>query len=999
MGKVVESALKLFVATVLVVTGIGFLAGSFAAGTTFWAAMTTSISFLGGISAVGMATLSAVTTLIGGLLSGSPDAVSGNFGTKLSVRDPAAPRQIIYGKCRVGGTITHIQTSGTDNHLLSFVVVVAGHEVDGLEEVIVNDEFLTTSSSGGFQVATNSKFTNTDNENNFGSGRLLRFKFLDGSQTAADSTVTSNSTLGNTDKFIGCAYAFFQVVFDPEKFGGGLPNISFVIRGKKCFDPRDSSTSFTHNPALMVRDYLTDTTYGIKATSDEILDTAALGGFISAANTCDSSNTTATATTAAAASNATVVRVTSALSNNLISVGDLVTGTGISGTVKVVRRRILPNGSGQQNITLDTAVSVGSGVTLSFGQPEYVADGFTNFSGTGESILTGILSSCSGKLSFVNGKFVMFAGATVTADMNIGDDDVFAPFKITTKSNGAENYNTAKAVYVDSNAGYQPTDTPVYTSATHLANDTPTGESSANYRNMLEMQLPFTNSVTHAERLVKQNLLYSRQDTMISTIVPIRYMQLQPHDYVTVTNSRLGYTNKLFEVMSLAIEPQTSDDNVMLACNIALKEIDASVYNFLSSDYINPEDIGQEDDTGDLSLDPPSNLALTSQIESEGQTFKVNVQAAWTNLVSDRVQGTEVQYKKSTDSDYTGDITVGKGVAKATIPNLVIGNTYNVRVRHFDSNGINSAYTSAVNIAITDPTSIAAPTNFAAEGDGDGPVGGIRLSWTNPNNQELKDIKIYRHTSNFTPTDDTYLNQVIPAARPLQTQFAFQSLFDGITAGTTYYFALRAVSTLGVQSSFTSVLSASFVFGKENIGLNNVTNHTQIKDDGSNAPNILKNDQITIGLSGTSISLNNAGSGSQTLSNANVGLSNVTNHAQVKDDLTNFSFLADDFEVDSGSFKAKNALKNSQISISSGGVLSGAGGGTVSASGIGAIKTDISNAPNSIKNNQISISSCGVLSGAGGGTVTASGISAIETGLGNAPSTIINSNTTKAEVG
>lgn len=1000
MGKVVESALKLFVATVLVVTGIGFLAGSFAAGTTFWAAMTTSISFLGGISAVGMATLSAVTTLIGGLLSGSPDAVSANFGTKLSTRDPASPRQLIYGKCRVGGTITHIQTSGTDNHLLSFVVVIAGHEVDGLEDVIVNDEFLTTTSSGGFQVATNSKFTNTDNDNNFGSGRLLRFKFIDGSQTAADSTVTSNSSLGSTDKFIGCAYAFFQVVFDPEKFGGGLPNISFVVRGKKCFDPRDSSTSFTHNPALMVRDYLTDTTYGIKATSDEILDTAALGGFISAANTCDSSTTTTTATTAAAASNATVVRVTSALSNNLISVGDLVTGTGISGTVKVVRRRILPNGSGQQNITLDTAVSVGSGVTLSFGQPEYVADGFTNFSGTGESILTGILSSCSGKLSFVNGKFVMFAGATVTADMNIGDDDVFAPFKITTKSNGAENYNTAKAVYVDSNAGYQPTDTPVFTSATHLANDTPTGESSANYRNMLEMQLPFTNSVTNAQRLVKQNLLYSRQDTMISTIVPIRYMQLQPHDYVTVTNSRLGYTNKLFEVMSLAIEPQTSDDNVMLACNIALKEIDASVYNFLSSDYINPEDIGIEDETGDLSLDPPSNLALTSQIESEGQTFKVNVQAAWTNLVSDRVQGTEVQYKKSTDSEYTGDITVGKGVSKAIIPNLVIGNTYNVRVRHFDSNGINSAYTSAVNIAIADPTSISAPTNFAAEGDGDGPVGGIRLSWRNPNNQELKDIKIYRHTSNFTPTDDTYLNQVIPAARPLQTQFAFQSLFDGISAGTTYFFALRAVSTLGVESSFTSVVSASFVFGKENIGLNNVTNHTQIKDDGSNAPNILKNDQLSISKVNGQLRFGNTGSNTDIgFTNSDVGLPLVTNHAQVKDDLTNFSFLADDFEVDSGSFKAKNALKNAQISISSGGVLSGAGGGTVSAVGIGAIKTDISNAPNSIKNNQISISSAGALSGAGGGTVTASGISAIETGLGNAPSTIINSNTTKADVG
>ncbi len=61
MGKVVETALKVFVATVLIVTGIGFLTPAFS-GLSFWAAMTTKIGFLGGLSAVGEATLSAVGT-------------------------------------------------------------------------------------------------------------------------------------------------------------------------------------------------------------------------------------------------------------------------------------------------------------------------------------------------------------------------------------------------------------------------------------------------------------------------------------------------------------------------------------------------------------------------------------------------------------------------------------------------------------------------------------------------------------------------------------------------------------------------------------------------------------------------------------------------------------------------------------------------------------------------------------------------------------------------
>ena len=54
--------------------------------------------------------------------------------------------------------------------------------------------------------------------------------------------------------------------------------------------------------------------------------------------------------------------------------------------------------------------------------------------------------------------------------------------------------------------------------------------------------------------------------------------------------------------------------------------------------------------------------------------------------------------------------------------------------------------------------------------------------------------------------------------------------------------------------------------------------------------------------------------------------------------------------------------------------------------------TGLTSAGNAIKNDQISISAAGVLSNAGGGTVTASGISAVQTSLGNAPAAIKNDN-------
>ena len=258
---------------------------------------------LGGITAPVMAAMTFGTTLltsvIGGMTTKGINATGGNFGTKFAARAPTAPRQLVYGKCRVGGTTVHLETTGTDNYLLHMVVVLAGHEIESLESVRLNDTTLTTSSSTinstTVFTVTNSEFSNTDNENKLDSnGRLVRFCFEDGSQTAANAYAVAQSSLISTDKFLDCAYVYMQMVFDPEKFGGGMPNISFVVKGKKVYDPRSGETAWTDsggkpigtNPALCIRDYLTDTTYGLKSLSSEINDTTNLGGVAAAANAC-----------------------------------------------------------------------------------------------------------------------------------------------------------------------------------------------------------------------------------------------------------------------------------------------------------------------------------------------------------------------------------------------------------------------------------------------------------------------------------------------------------------------------------------------------------------------------------------------------------------------------------------------------------------------------------------------------------------------------------------
>jgi len=725
--------------------GIGF--SGVAAGTTG----TLFLTGAGALTAAGMAAVTFGTTLltsvIGKMTTKGMNASSANFGTKFSNRAPLAPRQIVYGECRVGGTIVHLETTGTDNNILHMVIAVAGHEIEDITQVRLNDVNTTTTTStisgSTVHTVTNTEFTNTENENDFGNGRLVRYSFEKGDQTAVNGFMDGESvSMGSTDKFLGVAYVYIQMVFDAEKFGGGVPQTSFVVKGKNVYDPRTGAEATTDlqrsNPALIIRDYLTDTTYGLKAKSSEINDTTNAGGFASAANTCD------------------------------------------------------------QQVTL------ADGSTT---ERRYTANGFTNFTANGNGVLEGVLSSMAGKMSYVNGQFTIFAGASQTPSLTITDDELLSPIAVSTNSASGDLYNSVKPIYVDASLNYTSTDAEVYQDSTFLNEDTPSGESTANYVKQMETQLPFTVTDTMAQRLGRIGLKSQRQTTTLSALVSLQFMRLQPNDWVYLTNERLNYTQKVFEVISTNMELLQTDDVPVLATRLELKEIASSVFDFASNDYTTGQAEGSDVSTGTYAVSPPSNLSLSQQNNIDGTTSKVEILANWTNNTSEKVTLTEIAYKLSTDSNYTSDFTVGKRVTRAAIPNVVVGKTYNVKIRHIDLNGVTSTYTNAVNITIAVASSApATPTSLSVT------TGRLNMlvSWTNPNSSDFRAVKVYRKTANSTPTDDTDLVDTI-GGEPNKISTTLFGDQDGLTAGTTYYFWVRAVNHSDQHSAFSSSEAGNFI--------------------------------------------------------------------------------------------------------------------------------------------------------------------------------------------
>ena len=76
-------------------------------------------------------------------------------------------------------------------------------------------------------------------------------------------------------------YTVIRLDLTQPEFQSGIPTIEVLLRGKKLYDPRDSSTIWNSNPVLAVYDYLLSPMCGVLAADIPTAD------YITAANVCD----------------------------------------------------------------------------------------------------------------------------------------------------------------------------------------------------------------------------------------------------------------------------------------------------------------------------------------------------------------------------------------------------------------------------------------------------------------------------------------------------------------------------------------------------------------------------------------------------------------------------------------------------------------------------------------------------------------------------------------
>lgn len=210
----------------------------------------------------------------------SPSGVNRGYDVNGLATGTALDHQIIYGKARVGGVRIYDESTGTDNKYLHRIIAFTGHEIQSFENIYVNDEVVTLDSNGFVTSPThyNSK---------------IRIKLhLGASDQTADSTLVAESAhWTSAHRLRGISYLYVRMEYDTDSFPDGIPNFTATIKGKKVYDPRNSTTAWSANPALCIRDYLTSS-YGLSEAVANIDDALVA----TAANVCDQTNTIANTT-------------------------------------------------------------------------------------------------------------------------------------------------------------------------------------------------------------------------------------------------------------------------------------------------------------------------------------------------------------------------------------------------------------------------------------------------------------------------------------------------------------------------------------------------------------------------------------------------------------------------------------------------------------------------------------------------------------------------------
>jgi len=732
--------------------------------------------------------LKPIQSLLGevlGFLTGTDfDDQDESAGALVNKQSNIDPIPVIYGRRKVGGTRVFLSTGGNKNEYLYMVIVLSEGPVDAVEEIYINDELWLKDEA----VVSGTKY----------SGLITHGIALGGdSQVYISMLSGADVTWGADHTLSGVAYVALRFKYDQDKFGG-IPDVKCVVRGKKVYDPRKDDTSsaydsslgvsthranlvstweWSSNPALCLRDYLTNARYG-KGLNNALID---VDSFADAADFLDTTETKHTESVTANGSYA--IGATSLALAGLftwLQRGDFLQFAGDSTLYELADSQY---GAGTVTLANGLTVAVSDGATVTFKQKIYECNAVID---TGKKLFDNVktmLQGMRGLMPYSNGVYSLIIDKDENSTFNLTPDNITSEINVQTQGK-SKKYNKVTVKFTNPDANWQADSVTYDIDASTIATED-NGEELAKTVTM--------NTITNkysAKDIAKIICLASRKNELSCKVrATSEALAVAVADVVTLEHPSFGWVDngvtdarKKFRVIAM----QLLDDGEV---DLTLQEYDNSIYPWVAEDEINSGVDTNLPDPFDVTA--PTGLTVTAGNElADDGTVNVFIDISFTAAVDSFLDYYEITVIDQTaDPDvivHYEELDYDLNITKLRVNGLAANITYLVSLRGVSSIGAKSATVSDTVSTSPDTTPPTMPTDLAASGG----LNQIKVSWTNPSEADYAYTIIYRNTSagaGFLPI------ATVSGGRGQKSIFVDQPLSDNETL----YYKIRVVDFSG----------------------------------------------------------------------------------------------------------------------------------------------------------------------------------------------------------
>jgi hypothetical protein len=651
--------------------------------------------------------ISAATSLIAGVIGAKlvPKIDMPNMGTSIengvnvTAKAPTAPYRIVYGSTRVGGTIVYASTTSSTNEFLHMVIVLAGHEVADIPTIYFGDDIIAletlSNDSNGIPI-----YTPTSSDQYYGKV-IIKKHFGDPAQLADANLVADVAQWTVDHKISNKAYIYIKLTFNSDVYPNGVPNISAIVNGKRCYDIRGNSFTASASSVSTANNTITISAHGLsnfdRATYDANGQTV-IGNltdgqlyyvivvdaniFQLATNYANCLAGTAIDLTSVTGSTTQKFFFTTSTDNPALIIRDYLTDNTIG--MKCSASEIDDDKFINTANICDELVTV---INPSGTEKRFTCNGAFTLASTPKVIIENFVTTMGGILLYSNGNFKLVPATYQTPVVTLSESNFRSGIAINTRVSKKELFNAVKGLYSEPANQYQPQNYPILTNSTYEAEDN--GE-----RIYQEFDYPFTNSSRMCQRLSNIQLLKVRNQISFSSSFDLKAFKLTVGDTVNISNARMGWSSKTFQVIDWGFS-LNGNGNLQVDCQF--KETASAIYDYTTANYSTISSGKATNLPNSTSVSAPTAITLTDELVSYNDgTVIVKLVI---NLVSSNDNFTElyeVEIKQLTDANgnaVTDDFkSIGRGSRlKYEFLNVIDKASYQVRAKGVNIFGVNSS--------------------------------------------------------------------------------------------------------------------------------------------------------------------------------------------------------------------------------------------------------------------------------------------------------------------